>query len=256
MTKTNTRQSIKKHKKSTYVFFAFTAIFTLISLVFTIWWVKDLFIVKDIYIYGNQQLKSDDIRTIIKIKKGDKLFGFSLSELYKRLKTYPWIKEAEVRRELTGLLHIKIKEATPIAILNLKDKYYLIDIDGVILEEFSDTRAIFLPLFRDIDPSRHNPAYKEALAFVRFINEKKLFSNAGSIQIFGHRPEDLSMRIDNLTIKIGAGDFEKKLSRLDFVRQEMIKRNIPADTIDLRFSNKIIVKPNENIENAKKKATR
>lgn len=256
MSKTSTRQSIKKHKKNSYIVVGFITLFVILTLAITFWWIKDLFIVKDIYIYGNQQVKSEDIKTIIKIKSGDKLFGFKLSEVYKKLKTYPWVKEAEIRRELTGIVHIRIKEAIPIAILNLNDKHYLIDTEGVILENLTDTRAFFLPILKEIDPSKYASAYKEALEFVKFINDRKLFSNAGALQIFGHRPEDLSVKIDTLTIKIGAGDFEQKLARLDFVRQEMIRRNIPADTIDLRFSNKIIVKPNESVDNAKKKATR
>ncbi|HIJ59931.1 MAG TPA: FtsQ-type POTRA domain-containing protein [Nitrospirae bacterium] len=256
MNSTSTKLSIKKHKKRKYYLITLIVLFSLIILASTLWWVKNSIKVKDIYTYGNQQVKSDDIRAIMKVKKGDKLFSFNLSELYNRLKSYPWIKETEIRRELTGILHIRIKEATPIAILNLNEKNYLLDNDGIILEDLSDAKAFFLPVLKDIDPTKHNASYKEAIDFVKFMNEKKLFLNTGSLQIFGHRPEDLSIKIDNLIIKIGAGDFERKLTRLEFVRQEMIRRNIPADTIDLRFSDKIIVKPNESLDNVKKKTTR
>ncbi len=60
------------------------------------------------------------------------------------------------------------------------------------------------------------------------------------------------MKIDKIVIKVGKGDIEKKLERLEFVREEIQKRNMTVEYIDLRFANKIIVKPaqQENQGNA------
>jgi cell division septal protein FtsQ len=65
----------------------------------------------------------------------------------------------------------------------------------------------------------------------------------GDIEITGTRPEDLSLKIDHIVIKVGRGDFEKKLERLEFVKDEIQKRNMQVATIDLRFANKIVVRP-------------
>ncbi len=42
---------------------------------------------------------------------------------------------------------------------------------------------------------------------------------------------------------MGAGDFERKLTDLQFVKEEIAKRNIRVEYIDLRFANRIVVKP-------------
>ena len=56
-------------------------------------------------------------------------------------------------------------------------------------------------------------------------------------------PEDITLKVDSISIKVGAGDFDKKLERLEAIKDEIQKRNMTIEYIDLRFANKVIVKP-------------
>lgn len=213
------------------------------SLAYGVWQARLLFKIKDIYVYGNQHLKVEEIRGLSGVKRGDQLFGHSLKDISNRLRTNPWIKDVKIRRELTGKLHILIREAVPTAILRLKGHNYLVDTDGVLLEDIGDTKTFFLPVILEMDPVKNKPVYQEAIRFIQYITNKGSHLSKGGLEVLGKRPEDLSVRMDNVLIIVGAGDYDKKLERLEFVRGEILKRNITVSAIDLRFANKIIVKP-------------
>ncbi len=234
-----------KARKRQTLFIIIGGLIALLGLLYSLYLLRGVFKIRDIYIYGNQQLRVDEIRSLIKIKRGDRLFDTPLSELYERLRSNPWIKEARVRRELTGLVHISIKEASPAALLQFRGRTYLIDTDGVLLEDIGETKTFFLPIIKDIDPFKAKPAYREALSLIRFLIEKRPFENPSGLEISGSRPEEIYVVVDGVRIIIGSGDYEVKMGRLDLVRKEIIKRNIAVDTIDLRFANKIIVRPDE-----------
>ena len=51
------------------------------------------------------------------------------------------------------------------------------------------------------------------------------------------------MQVDGMLVKVGHGEYEEKLQRLLELEDEIMRRGIPVDYIDLRFANKVIVKP-------------
>lgn len=62
-------------------------------------------------------------------------------------------------------------------------------------------------------------------------------------EIDGTKPEDISIRINGVPVYVGFGDFDRKLTSYISLKDEIVKRNIPVDYIDLRFSHRLIVKP-------------
>lgn len=197
----------------------------------------------EIVFTGNNHIKNEELAALIKVRKGDRTFDASGAEIHKNLLRSPWIKDAVIRRELSGRMLVKVTEAAPVAILSLSGRPYLIDRDGAVLEEMKEGTVLFLPVIRDIDPRVNAETYNEAIKFVRVLHDKRILSYGGSLEISGQRPEEIALKLDSVEIKVGMGDFEKKLGRLKFVRDEIEKRNMSVEYIDLRFSNRIIVKP-------------
>jgi cell division protein FtsQ len=204
---------------------------------------KKLVVVSGVAFTGAQHLKSNDLQRLVRIKAGDELFGVSSAEIRQRLLKSPWVKDAVIRKELTGRVLISIVEAVPMAILQINGRSMLVDREGVLLEEIPETQEKLLPVIHGIDPSRMRDAYLEALAFINIIHAKHAKMPAEGIVISGNRPEELSVAIDQISVRIGSGDFERKLADLQFVREEIAKRNLKVEYIDLRFANRIVVKP-------------
>ncbi len=197
--------------------------------------------VKEIVFVGNQHLDKDDLQNLLKVKENDLLLNISAKQMYKNLKESPWIKDARIRKELSGRILIQIYETAPSAVLIRAKKPYFIDSSGTILEEIEDPSVIFLPVIMEIDPFKNKETYKEAIALLNLINDKKTFSHAGHIEITGLTPDELIIKVDELLIKIGVGDYEKKIERLERIKEEI--KNIAIEYIDLRFSEQVIVKP-------------
>lgn len=229
----------KRRRIRTIAVIALSLIVTLI-LVYVL--ITNYIFVGNIVFAGNYYVKDDELLSLINVKKGDRLFGISKEEIYHRLKRSPWVDDAVIRKDLSGQIFIDIIEAKPLAILNLSDKKYLIDKKGKILETIKDGSELFLPVIKEIDPENDIETYKEAIKLANIIQGMDIFL-AISTEILGHRIEDLSLKADNLLIKIGGGDYDKKLERFKAIKGEIESRNIQVDYIDLRFSDRIIVKP-------------
>lgn len=239
----NMRSLQRKKEKKKVKFIVFLFLIFVLGVFSAYFLIKNYILVRDIAFVGNRHLKNDELRSLIKVKKGDELFGVSGRELYSRLKASPWVRDAAIRKELSGRILINVTEAVPVAVLSVAGRPYLIDRDGNILEPMKEGTVLFLPVIKDIDHNKDRDAYKEAVRFVNVLYNKRVLSYDGNIEITGQRPEDITLKLDNISIKIGAGDFDKKLERLEFVRDEIEKRNMSVEYIDLRFANKIIVKP-------------
>jgi len=202
---------------------------------------NNLFI-REISFLGNRHLTNGELLSLIGCPPKSRLFAVSTGELYRRIKGSAWIKDAMVRKDLTGKVTVQVTEAVAIAVLQSDNNLYLVDREGLRLEEIKEEPVYFLPVIK-IDPASCKEAYHEAIALAGILYDRKVVAHGGNIELSGARLEDLTMKVDNIPIRIGAGDLTKKLEKLNFVRDELNKRNMAVEYIDLRFIDKIVVKP-------------
>ncbi len=239
----NLRTLQRKKEKKRFRFLIVPPLITIALCLAVFFLMKHFLVVREIVFIGNHHLKNEELTAICRIRKNGELFGVSGRDIYRGLEQSPWIRDAVVRKELSGRVLIKVTEREPVALLDLDDKLFLIDKEGVVLEQMKEGAILLLPVIKGIDPLKDGETYAEAVRFVTVLHDKGVVSYQGAAEITGRRPEDITLRIDKMDIKVGMGDFEKKLERLAFVRDEIQKRNINVEYIDLRFANKIIVKP-------------
>ncbi|MCS7164364.1 MAG: FtsQ-type POTRA domain-containing protein [Thermodesulfovibrio sp.] len=219
------------------------------------------FKIREIVIIGNKHLTENEIRAILSIKEENSIFYPSLKSLSERLKKTPWIKDVIIRRDLNGTLTVYIKESTPVAIVSSNEKYYLVDYEAQVLEDFTDkiknknsssntenkelASLILLPLIKDIDPFQNKETLTEAVNLINFINNKGLVNTDDKIIITGNNPDSLTLYINDFPIIVGKGDFETKFAKYFVVNAEIQKRNLKVQYIDLRVPDRVIVKPIE-----------
>lgn len=240
-------RTIKRQKARNRIrFFVFIFSLLLIAGSSIYFYVHNYVFVKEIVFIGSRQLDRGELMSLLMVRNGDRLFSISGDELYQRLRKSPWIKDAVIRKELSGRLLINLTEAVPFAILTMENVPYLIDKDGVMLEQIKEGTAFFLPIIRDINPYKNRDAYMEAVRLINALNNRNIYLYSGNIEVTGQRPENLTLKVDNIYIKIGGGDYDKKLERLEIVMNEIEKRNMAIEYIDMRFSNRVIVKPSDS----------
>lgn len=226
----------------------FTILVFLILLSIAVFSFYKLFTIRQIVIIGNKNLSEREVKVGIGIKEGDFLFYPSSKELYERLKKIAWIKEAAIRKELSGKLIIYIYESTPVAVLELNERKYLVGEEGSVLEELTEKvkdSQIILPIIKNIDPFKNKDALAESVRLLNFFKSKGLIKSEDEVLLTGENPDTLTIKINGFPIIFGKGDYEAKLSKYLLILAETQKRGIKLQYIDLRFTDRVIVKPIE-----------
>ncbi|MCX8030896.1 MAG: FtsQ-type POTRA domain-containing protein [Thermodesulfovibrionales bacterium] len=219
----------------------------LITIILAIIWllslIKQHFPLKEIIFTGNHYLSYNDLYNLSKVKINEPLFWISTEKIYKNLISSSWIKDVKIKKDLNGKLIIQITEATAVAILHNAKRNYLIDKAGTILEEIPENQFLFLPVIKDIDPMKDKDTFTEAILLLNTLKDKSTIPLSDHIEIIGKYPEDLAVRTQEMTIKFGAGNFEEKLDKLEKIKEEIKNKYSSIESIDLRFTDQVIVKP-------------
>lgn len=210
---------------------------------------SSLFAVDQIVFLGNRHVSDRELAELMDLKKGDNLFGISSSRAVRYLESSPWVYRAELRKEFPRRLLVRISEAVPHALLKRKNDLFLLDANGTVLKKLKQAQEPFLPVIVSEAPTKHKLAFKEALKLAGVIKDIGLAKVKKRIEISGIKngPESLVINIDGLIVKLGEGQYKDKLTRLFELSGEISRRNIPVEYVDLRFANRVIVKPVEEV---------
>ncbi len=103
--------------------------------------------VQDIRVAGTHRMSEGDVLGVLEELKGRHVFEVDLAEWQDRLHALPWVREATLRRELPSTIAVRITERVPMATARLGTTLYLVDVDGMIIDEYGPAYAAFnLPI--------------------------------------------------------------------------------------------------------------
>ena len=204
--------------------------------------VKSVFQVRSVVITGNEHLSDEELKNMAGLGNAENLILVSSRKISLKMMESPWLLSVSVRKEFPDRLLIHIREAEPFALLDMKGKLFIVDDRGTMLEELRDMAVPFLPVISS-DPYREKGAFLEAIDLAKAIKNTGLLSRKDHIEIISHKPQEMSVNIDGIVVKVGEGEYEEKLARLTDIEEEIKDRNISVDYIDLRFANKVLVSP-------------
>jgi len=196
------------------------------------------FPVKQIEVVGNRHLSDNEIANLSELKKGRSMLSVRSREVADRLMRSPWIKDVSLRKELPNRIIIRIREAVPTALFRRKDGLYLTDEGGDFLERIS-TEERFLPVIKGNE--NDHTAMLEAIEFAGMLKRNDM-PDIDQVEIVLGRLEDMTVNYGKTVIKVGYGNYEEKLQRYMELRDEIRRRAIPVEYIDLRYDNRLVVK--------------
>ncbi len=203
---------------------------------------RSAFVVRTIVFSGNTRLSDEELKTASGLKAGENILTLSGRRLAAKMAESRWIRAVSIRKDLPDRIIVRIKEAKPFALLDMKGRLFLVDDNGTMLEELKESAVPFLPVITG-DPFREKDVFSEAIRLARAIRETGILARKDHVEIIAHSLDELSANLDGVLVKVGTGDYEEKLDRLIQVENEIRKRHIPVDYIDLRFANRVVVKP-------------
>lgn len=206
---------------------------------------------------GNSRLTEQTVLRHADMYHGRNIFDINLELTRNKLLTHPWIKKAEVIREMPDTIRIRIVEHTPIAIIDFGKKY-LINRDGDIFKQYNAENDV-LPLVTGMFPQDFNVAGKKTSrdkskpleGLMDMLNTLKgagsgiLSAGVNHIEVDRNVGITLVIGTSVKQVRLGYGDYKNKINRLNEV-MEILGRKITLvniDTIDLININRIVVKP-------------
>ncbi len=193
------------------------------------------FTTKNIIIQGRKYTSNDQISKTLKIKPGMPILAISLPELKARLEKIDWIKHAIIERKLPNDIHIYIIERTPIALGQKDRRLYIIDDEGVIINEKEIEPHLGLPIIIGDGAEM----YANSLIATLKVDPALFKHIASIIRVSEHR---WNVRFDNdIEVKLPEKEFEKAWGKV--IKMYINKVLFAPDNavIDLRIPNKIFI---------------
>ncbi len=207
---------------------------------------KKAFTVTEVVFSGNEHLTDGELMSLTGLTGKENLIALSGAKVAAKMAESPWVRSIKVRKEFPGGLHIQVKESEPFALLDMKGRLFIIDERGKMLQELKNSPVPFLPVISGT-PFGKEGVFSEALNLVRVIKEKGLMYEKDQIEIIAYKPNELTVKLDGVAIKVGVGDYEDKLMRLMDLEREIKNRKMRVDYIDLRFARRAFVKPMKGV---------
>lgn len=212
----------------------------------------DYFRINNFVVEGNRRVPSAVIIESLGLTAGSSIFQVDLRALALQVGRNPWIKTVRVSRRLPATLQVYVSEREARAVA-IADRAYLISDDGLILQEASSVEMAILPLLRlyadhplgtgeRIDPAR---VERGARLWQRF-HHGALGADvqAREIQLKGDGSYHVVLGPGLPSLYFGEGDdVQRQLDRLARVLEVRRAPLRALEYADLRFADKVIVKP-------------
>ncbi|HEY6476926.1 MAG TPA: FtsQ-type POTRA domain-containing protein [Polyangia bacterium] len=180
------------------------------------------FAVRDVAVGPSTRVSADEIRALAGVQLGDRLLAVDPDAVAARLTTHPWILAARVRRELPSTLAIEVTERRAVASA-LLGALYLLDGDGRPFKRATFAEADGLPVVTGVTRDQYAAVRTTSEAVFRQALELYATYDDGHPE----RPKLSEVHVDTRAgfslvlfdgsgeIRLGRGDFEAKLARLD-----------------------------------------
>ncbi len=205
-----------------------------------------IFNIQTVEVNGIKIINEETIISKIFYKDNVNIFAINRRKLKNQLEKLPYVKEANIEKELPNKLIINITERKNIGyILYGDDIYVYIDGEGVVLEVQNYTREQ-RPFFMGLNVSEITKGEKLQVDNEKVFDVAVVLAN--TFENFNFDNRDIKINLDNINdivfnindIKVLFGDVTniyKKMVWIDAILNNELDKNA-SGTLDLRFSDR------------------
>ncbi len=198
--------------------------------------------IREIEISCQKEDVRQDIKQFLAKKYLGNLLLLDIKKLQAQLAAHQWIKDVHIRKIFPSTLRIETQERIPVAIL-VKDRYFLVDKEGIILDEILPSERPDLPLLTDVNRFQRDFDLKLSLAWscLESLGE----AERGQVSVMDlSEYENVSIRLkDNeIWLKLGSERFNEKY-RLFRGNMALFQKYRPLEYIDFRFEDRLVLRP-------------
>jgi cell division protein FtsQ len=209
---------------------------------------SDALRVRDISVEGNARLSSAEVEQLVPGLRGENILKVDFRQYERRILDSPWVADVTLFRALPAKVKIHVVERVPMAIARIDQTLYLVDQDGVIIDEYAPAHQAFdLPLVdglvdaktKDnvtVVPERAQLARRLFSAFDRL---PALRERLSQIDVSSSRDAVVIIDDDSALLHLGADKFAERLQRYLDLRPTLHDRFQRIDYVDLRFDERV-----------------
>jgi len=104
------------------------------------------FQVRNVLVEGRVETRASDILAALDAERGSPLLAIDVAGAKARLESLPWIKSAEVERQMPSTLRVRVEERKPFALWQVGQRLSVIDREGVVIVKDNVARYADRPL--------------------------------------------------------------------------------------------------------------
>lgn len=208
------------------------------------------FRVTRIVVHGNARISAGEVAALVESLRGQNLFTADLSAARARLLRSPWLVDASLRRLLPSTIVVSVVERVPIALGRVEGRLYLVDADGVVIDEYGPRYAsLDLPVVDGLvsrGPSGAADAGRAALAarLLRALGTRpELAGRVSQVDVSDEHDAVVLLDDDPARLHLGEDRFVERLQTYLELAPRLRERLGSLDYVDLRFDTRVYVRP-------------
>lgn len=210
---------------------------------------------------GHERLSTGEVLSLVEGLRGQNILAVDLDEWQTRLLASPWVESATIRRVLPSTMEIALRERRPMGVARLNTAMYLIDGGGVIIDEYGPAYAdIDLPIIdglatapRDggplVDAARAEFAARVIAALAA---RPEIAKRVSQLDVANLHDAVVILDGDPALLRLGESDFVARLQQYIDLSPALHERLDGIDYVDLRFDERLYVRPPKAMARAKK----
>jgi cell division septal protein FtsQ len=218
-----------------------------------------------IVVHGNERLSRGEVLAVLSGLRGESLLWTDLDAWRRRLLASPWVRDAALRRSLPSTVEVVVSERQPIGIARINGgEMYLVDERGVIIDQYGPQYADFdLPIIDGLETTAgravsatsgsgsgapdsltdERRAELAARLMASLRARPQVARRVSQIDVTDLHNATVILGGDPALIQLGEDQFLPRLqSYLDLAAA--LRERVPdIDYVDLRFDDRIYVRP-------------
>ncbi|MDR1988895.1 MAG: FtsQ-type POTRA domain-containing protein [Acidobacteriaceae bacterium] len=208
-------------------------------------------LIDTISVEGNQRMSRAEIVSTLKGLAGANILTANLDEWRVHLEQTPWIREAKFRRSFPSTIHVMVTEREPMGVARVKDRLYLIDEHGAVIDNYGPEYVAFdLPIIDGLTSVANGtravdePRAELAARVIRALRGKPaLGRRLSQIDVSDAHNAAVIVTGDPAVIYVGDDRFLPRLESYFGLASALRERVPDIDYVDLRFDDRIYVRP-------------
>jgi cell division protein FtsQ len=208
--------------------------------------------VSRISVRGNDRLSVGEVLALVDGLRGRNILTVALDEWRARLLASPWVEDAALRRMLPGRIEIQIRERRPMGIGRINGALYLVDANGIVIDEYGPNYAEFdLPIIDGL--TSRLPQRTSAIDETRARLAARLIESLGARPDLAQRVSQIDvtdahdavvlMKDDTALVRLGEEDFAQRIQSYLDLAPALRERVAGIDYVDMRFDERLYVRP-------------